>query len=478
MSKEKNLKFYFVAIVTLALMFGFGYLPTFSEITPSGMRVLGIFLGCIFAWCFGEIAWSSVLGIICLTLFDMGSMNENFASAYGNGTAAMLLVAIVFCFAIEKSGLLAEMASWITGQKWAQKSPWTLVFAFYLAAMIIGAMATNIVPPIVLLWALFYEVAREIGIKPYEKFSTIILLGIGVVGYVGCMIMPYNIMTVTIRGVAEGLDPNFVYDTPHYLILNLLVAVIFLPLLVLVLKILFGRSINFQMPEKDVYKIKLTLTMKWTLGYLVLLVVLMTVPNFLPEGNFLREIFGNKLNILGCLMLLCVAMSLTKVDKKPLLDITEGLQNTSWSMFLLVSAALCISGYLTLDEMGIVPTIIKFLEPLVSGHSAFTVTLIFIILGLIITNLINDIVTAVVLYPIAVAFIADAGGSVMLFALLFGQATMQGCLMPSGSIAGAMFHGNTEWMRAKDVFLYITIMEIVLLIVLLSVTLFGNFMGI
>lgn len=453
MSKKKNLKFYIIVIVTLALMFGFGYLPTFSEVTPSGMRVLGIFLGCIFAWCFGEIAWSSVLGVICLTLFDLGSMNENFASAYGNGTAAMLLVAIIFCFAIEQSGLLSEMASWITGQKWAQKSPWTLVFAFYLAAMIIGAMATNIVPPIVLLWALFYEVAREIGIKPYEKFSAIILLGIGVVGYVGCMIMPYNIMTVTIRGVAEGLDPNFIYDIPHYLMLNLLVAVIFLPLLVLVLKLLFGRSINFKMPEKEVYKMHLTPTMKWTLAYLILLVVLMTVPNFLPAGNFLREIFGNKLSILGCLMLLCVAMSLTKVDGKPVLDITEGLKNASWSMFLLVSAALGISGYLTLDEMGIV-------------------------LGLIITNFINDIVTAVVLYPIAVSFIASAGGSVMLFTLLFGQATMQGCFMPSGSIAGAMFHGNTEWMRAKDVFLYITIMEVVLLTVLLFVTSIGNLLGV
>lgn len=478
MSQEKNFKFYIVVIVTLALMFGFGYLPTFSEVTPNGMRVLGIFLGCIFAWCFGEIAWSSILGIICLTLFDLGSMNENFASAYGNGTAAMLLVAIVFCFAIEQSGLLSEMASWITGQKWAQKNPWSLVFAFYLAAMIIGAMATNIVPPIVLLWALFYELAREIGIKPYERFSAIILLGIGVVGYVGCMIMPYNIMTVTIRGVAEGLDPNFVYDIPHYLMLNLLVAVIFLPLLVLVLKLLFGRSISFRMPKKEVYKIKLNLTMKWTLGYLTLLVFLMTIPNFLPDENFFREVFGNKLGILGCLMLLCVAMSLTKVNGRPILDISEGLKNASWSMFLLVSAALSISGYLTLDEMGIVKTIITFLDPLVSGHSAFAVTLIFIVLGLIVTNFINDIVTAVVLYPIAVAFIAESGGSIMLFTLLFGQATMQGCFMPSGSIAGAMFHGNTEWMRAKDVFFYISIMEIVLLMVVLFVTLIGRILAV
>ena len=478
MSKENNLKFYIIVIITLALMFGFGYLPPISEITPEGMRVLGIFIGCIFAWCFGEIVWSSVLALICLTLFDFGTIGENFAGAYGNSTAAMLLVAIIFCYAIEQSGLLTEVATWIVGQTWAQKSPWTLVFAFYLAAMIVGAMATNIVPPIVLLWALFYEVAKEVGIKPYSRFSSIVFLGIGVVGYVGCMIMPYNIMTVTVRGAAEGYNPSFVYDIKDYIILNLLVAVIFLPLIVFVLKVLFGRSIQINMPHKPKYKISLTANMKWTLGYLLALVVMMIVPNFLPEGNIIRDIFGTKLGILGCLMFLTVLMMLTKIDGKPLLDITEGLKNASWSMFLLVSTALGVSGYLTSDELGIVPTIINLLEPLVSGHSAFVITLIFIALGLIITNFINDIVTAVMLYPIAAAFIADAGGSVMLFTLLFGQATMQGCLMPSGSIAGAMFHGNNDWMKSKDVFFIVTIMEILLLFVLLIVTSIGNLMGV
>lgn len=478
MSVKKDFRFYIIMLITLFFMFGFGYLPTFSEITPAGMRVLGIFLGCVFAWCFGEIIWPSVLGLVCLTLYDFGTIDSNFASTYGNGTAAMLLVAIIFCFAIERSGLLNELAMWITGQKWAQKSIWSLVLAFYLAAILIGAIATNIVPPIVLLWALFYEVAKEIGIKPYDKIAIIILLGIGVVGFVGCIIMPYNIMTVAVIGAAEAYNPSFVYDVKSHLLLCLIVAAIYVPLLVFILKLLLGKHIKFKMPVKDAYRIHLTRSMKWTLVYLLLLVAMMIVPNFLTEENVFRVIFGNKLGILGCLMLLTVLMALTKVEGKPILDIAESLSNVPWPMFLIVSTSLGISGYLTADEMGIVQTMIKIFEPLISGHSALTITLIFLVIGLVLTNCINDIVTAVVLYPIAASFIIDAGGSIMLFTILFGQATFQGCFLPSASVAGAMFHGNTQWMKAKDVFFYITIMEIILLAVLIFVTGLGHLMGI
>jgi len=37
-------------IITLALMFGFGFLPPIGGITPIGMKVLGCFLGLVYAY--------------------------------------------------------------------------------------------------------------------------------------------------------------------------------------------------------------------------------------------------------------------------------------------------------------------------------------------------------------------------------------------------------------------------------------------
>ena len=47
-------------IVILALFFLFRYIPPFGSVTEVGMAVLGIFLGCIYAWTVGEVFWPSV----------------------------------------------------------------------------------------------------------------------------------------------------------------------------------------------------------------------------------------------------------------------------------------------------------------------------------------------------------------------------------------------------------------------------------
>ena len=55
---REDKKFYIVVAITALIMYGFGFLPTFGQVSPQGMKILGIFLGCIFAWCFGELVWS------------------------------------------------------------------------------------------------------------------------------------------------------------------------------------------------------------------------------------------------------------------------------------------------------------------------------------------------------------------------------------------------------------------------------------
>ena len=475
---REDKKFYIVVAITALIMYGFGFLPTFGQVSPQGMKILGIFLGCIFAWCFGELVWSSILGLVTLGIYGFGTMGVNFASAYANNTIATMITAIVFCYAIERCGLLREISKWIVGQRWAQKSPWGLVLAFFIAAVVAGAMATNAVPPIVLLWALFYEMAKEIGIKPYEPLSVIILCGIGVAAYVGVAMMPYAAMTVLVRGAAEAFDPAFVFNVGQYMLINFFAAILFVPLVVLMLRLIAGSKVNFEMPKRESYKMTLTAEMKICLAFLVFLILSMVLPNFLPADNAIRLFFGSKLTIVGTFMLLSAILMVIHINGKPVLDIAEGIKYIPWPLVLLVSSALAISGFITADGMGIVPTIVTALNPLMEGKSALAITLLFVANDLIMTNFINDVVTCMVLYPIGAQFILDAGGSIMLFAILFAQVTIQGCLMPSGSIVGAMFHGNAGWMKPKDIFFYVAIMEIVLLVVLLLAALLGGFLGI
>lgn len=475
---RQDKKFYIVVLLTLCIMLFFGYLPPFGQITPEGMKLLGIFIGCLFAWIFGEIVWSSLLAIVIMIVYDFGTMADNYAAAYGNNTISIMVTSIVFCYSIEKSGLLSEVSRWIVGQRWAQKSPWMLVFAFNLAAMLGAILTGNFVPPLILLWALFYELAREINVKPFDTYSNLILCSIAVAACTGTATMPYTGMPVIVKGMAQTFVNGFEYNVAEYLILNFLLCVLYLVLSLFILKIFFGRKVkHVVIPKRDSYKMNLNTESKISLFFLILVVLVLIVPNFLPSDNFIRDLFNNKLTVSGVFMLGAAILMCIRVKGKPVLDIAEGLSHMQWPLFLLVATALCISNYLTMDEFGIVPTIVSALNPLMEGKSAFAVTMIFIAIGLILTNFINDMATIFILFPIAAQFVVDAGGSIMLLAVLFGQATIQGCLMPSGSILGAMLHGNTDWLKPTDVFKYVGIMEIVVLLSLMTVTLMGNVIG-
>lgn len=49
LTKKKGI-FYVHVLITLLFMFGFGYLPAVEPITPLGMKMLGIFIGLVYAW--------------------------------------------------------------------------------------------------------------------------------------------------------------------------------------------------------------------------------------------------------------------------------------------------------------------------------------------------------------------------------------------------------------------------------------------
>ena len=111
------------------------------------------------------------------------------------------------------------------------------------------------------------------------------------------------------------------------------------------------------------------------------------------------------------------------------------------------------------------------------GKSSLVIAIMFVVIGLIMTNFINDAVTATVLYPIAAALIQDSGNGLVLFTTLFAAVTIQGCFMPSGSAIGAMFHSNTEWLKSKDIFIWVTILMAILCVCLVFVMWLGIMMG-
>ena len=58
LSKRKP-SYWIHMIITIGLMFFFGFIPAPEPITAYGMKILGIFLGLVWGWSFCDLAWPS-----------------------------------------------------------------------------------------------------------------------------------------------------------------------------------------------------------------------------------------------------------------------------------------------------------------------------------------------------------------------------------------------------------------------------------
>lgn len=91
--KQKDTMYYVHSIIGLVIMFGFGFLPPFSTITPLGMDMLGILLGLIYLWSMVDMGWPSLAALIAYLLTGATTMKEIMATGFGNNSVMISVFA-------------------------------------------------------------------------------------------------------------------------------------------------------------------------------------------------------------------------------------------------------------------------------------------------------------------------------------------------------------------------------------------------
>ena len=73
------------------------------------------------------------------------------------------------------------------------------------------------------------------------------------------------------------------------------------------------------------------------------------------------------------------------------------------------------------------------------------------------TNAVNNVVCVNIFIPIGAALLLGIGGGaehVSLLCSLLAVVLYLGLMVPSGSVVGALMHGNNDWLQAKNIYLY------------------------
>lgn len=455
MTKVMTKKDYVHTILIIFFMFGFGFLPPFGPLTQLGMQILGIFIGCIYGWTIGEMIWPSLLSLIAVGFTDYSTVSAMFTSAFGNQTLLIVLFSLIFCYGIEKSGLLTVVAKYILSRKFAQKGPWLLAFAFWMTCSIAGAVTTNAIPVIVLMWAIFYETASQLDLKPYEAYPSVVLIGCVVCADMGCIVAPYAVNTQICFGVYYAAQPGVTMNFAAYVLLMLIINILTIPLLVLVFKYILRIKVDFKpVSIVDSESITFTARQKIVSLYILVLAIMIIAPNITPDSWKITQILNN-LGVVGTFVILIIAMTITTHKGEPFTDVAESMIKTvPWGLYFLLASAMTISSALTAEETGINTLILQLLDPLLANKGPIIFCIIMIYIGMFLTNGINNIVCMTLLIPVSLGFMAANGANPQVLVGIFALVLAQGCVLPGGSVLGAMMHGNTSWLRPVDVIKY------------------------
>ena len=123
-------------------------------------------------------------------------------------------------------------------------------------------------------------------------------------------------------------------------------------------------------------------------------------------------------------------------------------------------------------ETGIKEMFQQILGPILNGHGTMLFFALVIIIGTILTNIINNVVVGLILMPIICSFSITLGFPPEILTVAICLLMNVTFFLPSGSPVAAFLHGNSQWVSSIEVqkysVLYILLMLLWAIVVCLT----------
>lgn len=468
-------RLFFHALIMLAIMGGIGCLTPFGSLTPLGLKLLGIFIAMLYGWTTCGLFWPSLIGIIALPftgLYD--SLGQFLSISFGNETLVFLLFVFAFTAVIDDVGLIEYIANLLISFKFLNNRPWLFSFVFLIAAYICGGFI-NMFAAVIVFWGILYIVVKRFGFECYDKYPTLMIIGVVLASSIGGCIMPYKpVPLIVLRAYSQvsGTPVDFLQYITFSLPATFMIMVFYL----LICRFVFRpdlkalRQLNVDFVDKNA--LILSPKQKTAMAFLIAFIFMMIAPSLLP-ANFFLTVFIKKLGIAGCVILLVILMCLLHFDGKPMMDFRKmAAQGINWDMYVTMCFVIPFAGIFTSDPTGIKPFIVELVRPVLSGLSPTIFIILTMLLATVITNFANNMVVAAVFATMIFTLGTGLGLSIMpLIAVLILCANLA-VMTPAASPLAAMMFANTEWCRAKDLYKYCTLTVVIAFILTMA---FGMF---
>ncbi len=456
--------------VVFALMFLFRFIPPFGTITPYGMTVIGIFIGLIYGWSVDadNLCWSSIMGIVAIGVSDFGNAGTALATAFGNQSVMLMLMAMFFIGMMQESHLTEWLANAILGAKFVEGRPWLLT-AFLVIVPAVSSIAINQTMVALIMFIVYKSIFEQAGYQKGDLYPAMVLMGFMLVSCFVFSLLPFfgwPLMTVGIA-IQAGIDINMA-GWMITTFVTLIVACIGWMIVMFItpgckvdkLKAIDITQFRKEMaPLNKMQKAVLVITIAQIVGCIAL--------TFMSGTTGWRLVVA-KIGVYGWL-LLCIAVAMVwHIDGKPVLNKKTAPAYFYWDLILVVAVATVVANQITSETAGITPMIGKVMAPVFSLPS-YVFLLALGTITLILTNFANNVAVTITMLTIAMSMATQVQFNLQVALMIITVMGVIGLLTPAGSVNGAMIHAH-DYTTTKSAYIAGTIMIIFVIIVMALVT--------
>lgn len=474
-SRPKNITYYINSAIGVCIMLFFGYLPTFSTVTPMGMKILGIYIGLLYLWSTVDLIWPSLLGIVVTGFTGYQSVSGLLSAGWGDGTNVYIWLICLFAYFITKSGVSDNIVRGIMSMKIAKGRPWMVSFLFLTAAYAVGALV-SMTPACLIVWAFFQKFAQEMNYKKGDKYVSFMIVGIALAGLMGFTLFNFRVPGSILIGYIEAAGGHVSFV--GYSITAFLVGYGSLVVYTLIGKLFIRPDVEriksgYQFEKGE----KMTAYQKQLLGLTVALIVV-----FIVQSMFSSTVVGQFLSKLGTsgivVVFLLIMGFIKRKDGSFFADLLDGTKNgVPWPVFYLLTIGMPLAFAMTDESLGIQAMLSSVFDSVLGGGvSGFFVFVIFItFLSALSTQFLLNQIPGMVIFPIASAYCATLNVNPGMLACMITICANSSIILPSANPIAGVMHGMTDWISSRDIYKYaIPLVISVWLLAVVVWLVFGN----
>lgn len=458
-SKFNSMKEIIIFLISISLMFFFRFLPPIDPITPYGMGLLGIFLGVIFGWCFGDnnTLWTSLLGLVALGCSLPAGVLQAAMQVFSSYVFIIVMLSLFTVGALLGANISEYLVVKMLSIKFLEGKPWRLITVMLFGAYLLSFFTNPMVIGIFLL-SLYETLFMQAGYKPGDKTPTMIILATVIIALLETINRPWTtpqVMALQALQGGTGISVNYA----SYMISIILFSFIFIAIMILLMRLMkcdVDKLANIDLTElKERYKNGLTAHQKGVLTAILVMAIGSIIVVFFPSGfGAVSTFMTGKLTIIGWMAIICAMMLFIKVDGKQLLSAKTLAANFPWELLMMISVGVTIGTVVVGEGTGVAEWLGGILGPILSGVNDITFYIVLALIGVIATNLLNNNAVAIMLSSTIVSlYLQGLVANPIVAILIVIVSTTFGFVTPASSFYGALVHGN-KFITAQSVYKY------------------------